>query len=147
MNVVNIILHAAKIAKVSGVLLLRICSHESNNFQFNYNAHDKGSPSYGVCQIKEATARQFGFTGKANALKNPKISALYAARYLAYQESVYGNFWVKMTAAYNSGRYNPSNRILGCPRNLQYIRLVQKKLPDEYKDRLNCGDTELARNK
>ena len=53
MDVTTIILNAAKVAKVSGALLLAICSHESNNFTMNYAHNDKGSPSFGSCQLKE----------------------------------------------------------------------------------------------
>lgn len=139
MDVAGIILNAAKIAHVSGVLLLAICTHESGGFTNNYNPNDKGTPSIGSCQVKEATANFLGFKGNPKKLMNPKINARYAAKYLAYQQTRYGeDDWVKLTASYNAGSYK-TGRIAGCPRNLKYVKLVQKKLSDDYKSRLSCG--------
>ena len=140
-----IILSAAKSAQVSGILLLAICSHESNDFTMNYAAQDHGSPSYGICQIKKATAIQNGFNEKNENLMNPKTNAKYAALYLKYQQARYGeNNWCVLAASYNSGSYSPSRKVPGCPRNLKYIKLVQKKLPLQFRDKLQCEDRELA---
>ena len=139
MDIASILLSAAKSVGVSGSLLLAICSHESNGFRVNHVAHDKGSPSYGVCQIKEKTARNLGFTGKAVELNDPKVCGEFAAKYIRYQQGIYGDDWVKVVASYNAGVYNPSNKVLGCPRNLKYIRAVQKLLPEDLKHRLDCG--------
>lgn len=145
MDVVTIILNAAKAVKVSGILLVAICSHESSRFTVNYSPNDKGTPSYGVCQIKEDSARQVGFTGKAEDLNKPKTNALYAAKYLKYEQDRYGeNDWCILTAAYNGGSYLESKKNPGYPSNLGYVRLVQKHLPDDFKDRLSCGNIVLA---
>jgi len=147
MEVTTIILNAAKVAKVSGTLLLAICSHESNNFTMNYVPHDHGSPSYGQCQVKKNTAELLGFKGKPEDLMNPETNIKYAALYLAYQQNRYGeDDWVMLTSAYNAGSYLPSAKVVGCPRNLKYVRLVKKKLPLEYQNRLDCGKTEIVRN-
>jgi soluble lytic murein transglycosylase-like protein len=139
MEVTTIILNAAKVAKVSGTLLLAICSHESNNFTMNYAPHDHGTPSYGQCQLKFSTSKMLGFKGKAEELNDPTTNALWAAKYLAYQQTRYGrDDWVMLTGAYNAGSYLPSKKMFGCPRNVKYVRLVQRKLPLEYQDRLNC---------
>jgi soluble lytic murein transglycosylase-like protein len=140
MDVTSIILNAARAVHVSGTLLLAVCSHESNNFTMNYSAHDKGSPSYGSCQLKEATARQMGFTGKDKDLMNPWINAKYAALYLKYQQNRYGEDWVKLVASYNGGIFRESDIVPGCPRNLRYVNLVRKKLPIKFQNKLNCGD-------
>lgn len=145
MDVITIILSAAKVAKVSGVLLLAICSHESSDFKLNYSPHDHGSPSFGSCQVKLETAKMLGFDGKPEELMNPQTNARYAAKYLAYQQNQYGDDWVMLTAAYNAGSYNPSPKVVGCPRNLKYVRLVQNHLPEEFKEKLECGK-ELVRN-
>ncbi len=145
MNVINIILNAAKVAHVSGNLLLAICAHESGNFTLNYSPHDHGSPSIGVCQIKESTARLLGFKGNPKDLMDPKVNSLWAAKYLKYQQKRYGDDWVRITAAYNSGSYNPS-KIAGCPRNLHYIKKVREKLPVELRYMLDCGNREIAGN-
>jgi len=136
MDYTAIILEAAKNVGVAGNLLLAICSYESNHFKLNYNKHD---PSYGICQVKKSTARMFGFKGKTKDILDPEINALYAAKYLAYQADRYHGNWVEMTGAYNSGTYNASPVVLGCPRNLDYLRRVQKELSDEDKPKLNCG--------
>lgn len=82
----------------------------------------------------------FGFKGTTQELMKPKVNALYAAKYLKYQQDHYGDAnWVVLTAAYNAGKYNASPKVLGCPRNLGYIRLVKAQLPDHLKYRLNCG--------
>ena len=137
MSYVTIILNAAKNAKVSGALLLAICTHESglNN---TLVPHDGGSPTYGICQIKAGTAASVGFTGKDKDLMIPEINAKYAALYLKYQEGRYNGDWTKTVAAYNSGTYNESKKIPGCPRNLEYIKNVQKKLHESLKHKLSC---------
>jgi soluble lytic murein transglycosylase-like protein len=139
MEIITAILSAAKAAGVSGVLLLGICNHESSGFKFNYNPMDVDSPSFGVCQLKYNTSLMLNFRGLPTDLMKPKVNARIAAQYLRYQQNRYGNDWVRITAAYNSGSYNPSDRVLGCPRNLKYIRSVQSKLPREFQKRLDCG--------
>jgi soluble lytic murein transglycosylase-like protein len=138
----SIILAAAKSAHISYLLLAAICAHESRNFTLDYALYDNGSPSYSVCQVKEDTARMLGYTGDASQLRNGEVGIKYAALYLAYQQQRYGNDWLKLVASYNSGTYNESNKVLGCPRNLKYVRLVQEKLPKDLQSRLDCGNKE-----
>lgn len=137
MNYVSIILLAAKKAGVSGSLLLAICTHESG-LKNVLVPHDGGSPTYGICQVKYDTAKMMGFNGEAKDLMTPKVNAKWAATYLKYQKSRYDGDWMKSTAAYNSGTYNESKKVPGCPRNLAYIRYVQEKLEDSLKPRLSC---------
>lgn len=142
MDFASTILSAAKAAHVAGSLLLAICGHESADFTLNYAPHDHGSPSIGVCQIKEATARQLGFTGTVGQLMEPVTNAKYAGLYLAYQQERYGaDNWCAMTSAYNAGSYTESKVLPGYPRNLRYVRNVQKKLDKSLKYRLACGPT------
>lgn len=133
----TIILTAAKAAKVSGALLLAICTHESglNNVLV---PHDNGSPTYGICQVKYDTAKMLGFTGKAQDLMVPKVNAKWAATYLRYQTNRYGGNWFKIAAAYNAGTYSESKKVPGCPRNLAYVRNVQKKLNENLQHRMSC---------
>lgn len=138
MDFVSIILTAAKTVKVSGALLLAICTHESN-LKNVVVPHDGGSPSYGICQVKYDTAKMLGFTGQARDLLHPETNAFYAAKYLAYQQQRYGNCWVKLAASYNAGSYNPSNKAVGCPRNLKYVNRVKKKLEKHLQHRMICG--------
>lgn len=146
--IVLAITKAASAAKVSSALLLAICSYESADFTVTYNHIDGGSPSYGICQIKEDTARMLGFKGKASELMNTHTNAKWAARYLKYQEDRYGtNDWCKLAAAYNAGSYNESKKVPGKPRNLKYVRRVQRKLAEELQDRLSCEDNAFAEAK
>lgn len=86
-----------------------------------------------------------GFNGKTKDLMTDKINARYAAKYLKYQEIRYNvtdkmtDKWVKMVSAYNAGSYVESKSVPGCPRNLGYVRFVQKKLPTKLQNKLNCG--------
>jgi len=140
MDLTTAILSTAKAAQVSGALLLAVCQHESNNFRLNYSQYDSGSPSYGVCQVKEATARMVGFKGKVAELMKPKINVYYAAKYLSYQQDRYGQHnWVKIAAAYNAGSYIPSKKKPGCPANHKYLLKVQAYLEEELKSKLYCG--------
>ena len=139
MDIASIIVSAAKSVGVSGQLLLALCMHESGGFKYNFSAMDGGSPSFGSCQIKYATAVQLGFHGHSKELMNPKINALYAAKYLKYQQDRYGDDWLLLAAAYNSGTYNPSNVVRGCPRNLEYVKKIKQKLPEEFRYKLDCG--------
>ncbi len=139
MDIASIILNAAKAVKVSGTLLLAICNHESNGFTLNYTPHDKGSPSFGSCQIKESTAKMLGFKGNVKKLNDPKINAKYAALYLQYQERRYGkDNWIAITSSYNAGSYVLSKKNPKCPKNIKYVNLVRTKLPEFLKNKLEC---------
>lgn len=140
-----IILAAAKAAKISGALFLAVCTHETNLTNVTVY-HDGGSPSIGICQMKEATARMLGFKGKAQDLINPYVNAKWAAKYLKYQLDRYDGDWCKATAAYNAGTYNESKKLPGHPRNLKYVRFVQKHLDDDLKNQLSCGGEKVAKN-
>lgn len=137
-TITSAIMAAAGKVGVSSSLLLAVCNHESGGFKLNYAPDDNGSPSYGICQVKEESAKMFGFKGDPEKLMDPKVNTYYAARYLKYQESRYGNDWVKLVAAYNSGTYFPGKKF-GCPKNLGYLKLVKKKLPEGLQHRLDCG--------
>lgn len=143
----SIILNAAKLFHIHGALLIALCAHESNGFTKNYVPMDHGSPSFGSCQIKFSTAKMLNFHGKPKDLMDPRVNAKYAASYLKYQQNRYGDNWVKIVASYNSGSYNPSNKVPGCPRNLKYVRSVQKRLPENLKYKLDCGNIEIAEEK
>lgn len=138
-TIIAAIIKAANAAKVSSVLLVAICSYESQDFKKPFNPSDSGSPSYGICHVKEDTARMMGFKGDVKELMNVKVNAKYAARYLKHQETRYGESdWVRIVAAYNAGSFLESKKIPGCPRNLKYLRRVQNKLEEELKEKLNC---------
>lgn len=147
MTYAAIILAAAAKAKVSGALLLAICTYETNLTNVVIY-HDGGSPSYGICQVKYKTAQMLGFKGKEQELVNPFVNAKFAAKYLKYQEDRYGTgSWVKVVSSYNAGSFLESKKIPGCPRNLKYVRRVQKKLTEELQDMLSCENPKLAEAK
>lgn len=133
-----IILAIAKAVGIPGSLFLAICTHESklNNV---ITPHDNGSPSYGLCQIKEGTARMMGFKGPVENLMKPLINAKYAALYLKKQLDRYNWDFCMATAAYNAGSYNPSKIVPGKPKNFKYINEVVLHLDDEHRDLLICG--------
>jgi soluble lytic murein transglycosylase-like protein len=138
MNYVHIILKAAKTAKISGVFLLAICTHETKltNIQV---LNDGGSTSYGICQVKYDTAKMLGYDGKPEGLMVPSVNAKWAAEYLKYQYDRYGGVWYRAVAAYNAGQYNESTKINGCPRNLKYVKKVQEKMPIHFREQLTCN--------
>ena len=139
MNYTEIILAAAKSAKVSGSLLLAICSYESHDFQWTFVQYDHGSPSVGICMVKEETAKMLGFTGNLMDLMDSKVNAKYAAKYLKFQEERYGSKdWCKLVSSYNAGTYKESKKQPGKPTNLVYVRRVQKKLDKNLQHRLSC---------
>ena len=139
MTYLSIITNAAKVAHISVVLLYAICSHESRDFTLDFAEYDNGSPSFGVCQIKEATAKMLGFKGNAMELRNAVISTKYAALYLQYQLNRYNNNWCQAVAAYNAGSYLESEKKPGYPKNLRYVKLVQGKLRKDMQYRLECN--------
>lgn len=158
----TIILTIAKTVGVPGALLLAICTHESHLKNVTV-MHDHGSPSYGLCQIKEDTAKSLGFTGKVTGplkpssefkwamepagkpqgLMVPEVNAKYAALYLKMQLDRYDGSWCKSASAYNSGTYMPSSKEPGKPRNYKYVKKVVLLLDDEHKDFLVCGPRKI----
>ena len=137
MDYTSIILAAAKSAKVSGSLLLAICTHESN--LKNVNTHnDGGSTSWGICQVKLGCAQHMGFRGIALDLTNPTENAKWAATYLRYQMNRYDGDTCRAVAAYNAGSFIESKKFPGRPVNMGYIRKIQSKLSEEYRSQLIC---------
>lgn len=137
-----LILSIAKIVGVPGALLLAICTHESN-LQNVIAPHDHGSPSYGLCQVKEDTAKALGFQGSGGGLMIPELNVHYAAKYLKVQLDRYDGDWCKAVSAYNSGTFIESTHFPGQPKNLQYVNKVVLHLDEEHKDFLICGPRKL----
>ena len=140
---IKMILSTSKIVKVPSALLLAICMQETGLTNAVHN-HDGGSPSIGICQVKEATAKGLGYKGTARELKDPQTNIYWAARYIKYQEGRYGDNWCRVTAAYNAGSFIESKKNPGYPSNLRYVVGVQKNIAIEYKDRLSCAEIKLA---
>lgn len=136
----SIITAAAKAAHTSVILLYSICAHESRDFTLDFSLYDNGSPSYSVCQLKESTARFLGWKGKdPMELRNPYIGIKFAALYLKYQLDRYNGNWLQATSAYNAGSFIESIKMPGYPKNLKYVKLVQKKLDKKFQHRLDCN--------
>lgn len=141
-----IILLAAKKAGISGALLLAICSHESQ-LENVAVMNDGNSTSYGICQVKLATAQQMGFRGIPETLMIPKENAKWAALYLKYQLKRYHGNVCRATAAYNSGTFRENEYHPGMPKNIHYLRCVMKKLPKHIDYGINCFDIKYTEAK
>lgn len=145
MSYASLVILAAKKVGVSSSLLLAICSHESN-LKNVYVKHDGGSPSIGICQIKESTAKMLGFDGDEQDLMIPYVNAKWAAEYVKWQLKRYDHDWCKTTSAYNAGSYTESKVVPGFPRNLKYVRKVQKRIDIDLQHKLSCIEEDLAKN-
>lgn len=140
MDYITAITLAAKQVGVSASILVAVCSHESGGFRYNHNENDKGTPSFGACQVKEATALQMEFKLNRKQLSDPKINAMIAAKYLKWQLNQYDNDYCHAVAAYNSGTYFESKT--GLPKNIKYVQAVKDLIEDESERKLlNCKTT------
>lgn len=108
-------------------LLSALCLVESGHKNV-VSPHDGGSPSYGICQVKLATARLEvpGYT--AADLMDRNKNAYVAGKILKRHFRRYGN-WCHAVAAYNAGRLNL--HVSGLPRNVRYVRKVERALGEE----------------
>ena len=109
-------------------LLSSICWVESNHKPEAINIFDNGSPSFGICQVKLATAKWLQKRHKLNDitdkdLMTPEINILYAGLYLTYQLNRYNNI-EQAISAYNAGSHIMSNA--------DYVAKVLKRM--EYYD-------------
>jgi len=139
MDLTTTILTAAKMAHVYGALLLAICSYESSDFTMNYNPNDKGTPSHGICQLKESTARLVGFKGKTKDLMRPEVNAYFAAVYLKKKyDNCHGDLCCAV-ASYNAGSYFESEKFPGFPMNYLYVKRVRGKANKDLQKQINCG--------
>ncbi len=105
----GLIMAAAAAEGVSAETLSSVCWVESRHQPSVIRKNDGRGHSFGMCQVKEKTARWLGFKGKVEDLLKPGVNLLYAARYLARQIRRYGNE-VKGISAYNAGHFTPSNK-------------------------------------
>lgn len=112
-------------SKVFAALLSAVCYVESGHNPKAINWDDGGSPSYGECQIKYATAKQMGYRGSVTALwLDRRLNRKYASLYLQYQINRYQDVR-KGIAAYNAGTL-PNGEI----RNTKYVRKVMRALQE-----------------
>lgn len=112
----------ALLFKLPPGLLIGLCAVESSLDPKAINWTDGGSASYGLCQIKEATAKGEGFEGDTVLLLNPLINAFHSASYLSRQLTRYGGDYCSAIAAYNAGtrRFNKRGLFI----NEAYVKKV-----------------------
>jgi soluble lytic murein transglycosylase-like protein len=103
-------------------LLSAVCLVETKHNPKAVRVQDGGSPSYGLCQVKLATARGLGFDGAIADLLDPKVNATLAAKYLRQQHARYRGNLTKTISAYNAGSWRPNKK--GVPPNRKYISKV-----------------------
>lgn len=140
---IAVVTTAAKAASVPPALLLAICTVESNLNPHALNVHDGGSASYGLCQLKVATAKQFDSKATPEMLLDPKHNARIAALYLRFSMNRYYTTQCAV-ASYNAGSCRRNDN--GAIRNIRYVRKVEKhrKVYEQILDGGRSGD---VRNK
>lgn len=102
--------YAAMSAGVDTQLLRAVCYYESGFRPKAVHHKDGGDnkPSYGICQLKESTARDMGFEGHIRDLRKPGVNIKFAAEYLAFQLERYNGDVGKALTAYNRGSFKSS---------------------------------------
>jgi len=99
-----LIMQAAKeLGAFDHKLVLAVVRIESGTNRFAYNGKDKdGRGTYGLMQLKVATARYMGFQGSYQDLYDWRTNLKFGIRYLNYQFRRYGSV-PSALAAYNAG--------------------------------------------
>lgn len=109
-QVIDAIVKAADTVEVPRELVLAVCWVESSYRRGLAPRLDGDTPSYGICQVKLATARYMDTVFKHRIKATPKrlqdefVNAFYAAKYLKYQLNRYQGDVHKAIDAYNKGR-------------------------------------------
>jgi soluble lytic murein transglycosylase-like protein len=103
-------------------LLAALCSVESTHNPNAINPADGGRSSFGLCQIKYATAQEVMPDIKPSQLFQAQSNAMAAALYLKKKLDKYKNI-DRAIAAYNKGHVK---YIEGKLSNLQYVKKVKK---------------------
>lgn len=149
MDILTIVIMAAKKVGIAPVLLVAVC-HTETNLKNIHNLNDNGSPSYGICQVKMETVEWMAkfYKDKKMAkwtdkdLKIPTKNAEAAAKYLKYQLKRYDQNWCAAIAAYNAGSALESKVVPGKPQNYTYVKRVKSRIaPDrEIAHLFTCED-------
>jgi soluble lytic murein transglycosylase-like protein len=95
--------HLTLVFNLQPHVLESVCYVETGHNVSAYVPDDKGSPTYGICQVKLTTAQAMGYKGSAIDLMRPEVNSYYAAAYLAYQVRRYHNNLARAVTAYNKG--------------------------------------------
>lgn len=109
--------------KISPLVLMSLC-HVESNLKNVVNPSDKGSKSYGVCQIKRATADMLGH--KKADLMIPEHNIKVAAHYLSNQLARYDGNYHFAIAAYNAGKVRLDDQ--GRIKNKKYVKKVKTSM-------------------
>lgn len=110
-------------------LLSAVCFVETRHKNVLVVENDGPSASYGVCQIKAATAKALGFTGTLKDLQDPEVNIYYAGLYLRKQLTRYDGDVVKAVAAYNAGTHRVNEK--GLTKNRKYVGKVLAAWKDD----------------
>ena len=117
-------------------LLNAICWVESNHRNID-NMSDGGSPSYGVCQIKLATANwmkeHFNIPGvelEPSDLQKPEINIYYSGLYLTYLSNRYKNDLKCIISGYNAGSCIEANQNTYVKKVLDKIKALESSQID-----------------
>lgn len=100
-------------------------AHAVISVESNYRVNARGSAGeVGLMQIKPATARAMGYSGKASGLYNPETNIRYGMKYLGMAHKLAGGTTCGTILRYNAGhgakRMNPVSAA--------YCRKVQHRL-------------------
>lgn len=104
MSIAEIIIVSAQLVGVSPDLMLSVCWQETHHRNM-VNRHDKGSPSFGVCQVKKAAAKTVIPTITEKELMNPLVNAYVAAKYIKQHQLKYKSEKIAISR-YNGGYKN-----------------------------------------
>jgi soluble lytic murein transglycosylase-like protein len=85
-------------------LLESLCYVETTHNVSAVAYNDGASNSYGICQIKFASAQQMGYKGSEKGLMRPEVNIYYAGKFLRYQIKRYNGNVARGVTAYNKGR-------------------------------------------
>lgn len=144
MTVIETIVMAAQMFSVPPALLVSICSAESD-LRSRVNVQDGGSASYGVCQLKLATARMFEPDAGPTLLMDPAHNSRIAAQYIRMQMMRYPGDTDCIVASYNAGtcRRHKDGRIF----NRKYVKRVKGRMKEyEKHDAIIAATANMARN-
>ena len=101
-EIILAIIKAAKVVKISPVLLLAVCFNESS-YRNIIHPDDGHHHSYGLMQVQLRTAREFEKSITAHELMDIQTNALIGAKYLKRQIKRYSGNVDCAVNAYNKG--------------------------------------------
>ena len=85
-------------------VLAVICHYETRGEASKTHAVGDDGGSLGICQVKVQTAREMGYTGPVEGLKDPVTNIRYAARWLKHCVGLGATSVRRQAECYNAGR-------------------------------------------